>query len=319
LGLRDCLRSLQATNPAILLSPIQLRSVERDIHYIPAIASAVSRIVCSSQNPTLRRRSQSILDASSFRRRSVGTHTWKQSQHEVSHAVVSATLQAGTESEVNFQTMTLASAFEERLKLAIEATTRAAATQRSKRRKKAGTLMAHNAVYSELDEGSTMSVKELRKAKSPNRRQVLSPALSSSQHFPSVWESDLSGAEESFTNTPSKPPSSACCRTLPAPSTSPESSSKSQTESIFSKHDSCQNHAADYVSEHQSKQNLRLRSPAVDTSSVSADNYLKLDEAAESNSIDSVECDSERPMTSVVIEVGPSGCPIDEVDDDDWL
>ena len=60
LGLRDCIASLQSTNPALFLTTSQLRTVERDIRYIPGIASAVSRIILRSRNHLLRNKSQKL-------------------------------------------------------------------------------------------------------------------------------------------------------------------------------------------------------------------------------------------------------------------
>ena len=53
-ALRDCLRSLQATNPALLLTQAQLREAEREARYMPATASAVSSILCRMSNQVLR-------------------------------------------------------------------------------------------------------------------------------------------------------------------------------------------------------------------------------------------------------------------------
>ena len=54
MALRDCLRSLQATNPALLLTQAQLREAERETRYIPATALSVSRILRRMSNQTLR-------------------------------------------------------------------------------------------------------------------------------------------------------------------------------------------------------------------------------------------------------------------------
>jgi len=45
LGLRDCLRSLQMTSPGLLLTAAQLRTVERDVRYIPLMAGTVAGIL----------------------------------------------------------------------------------------------------------------------------------------------------------------------------------------------------------------------------------------------------------------------------------
>ena len=50
LGLRDCLRSLQLTSPGLLLTSVQLRTVERDVRYIPFVASAAANILSRMQD-----------------------------------------------------------------------------------------------------------------------------------------------------------------------------------------------------------------------------------------------------------------------------
>ena len=55
-GLRACLRSLQATNPRLLLTASQLRYAEREVHHKPALAAAVSRVICRMPNNATRRR-----------------------------------------------------------------------------------------------------------------------------------------------------------------------------------------------------------------------------------------------------------------------
>lgn len=61
LGLRDCLTKLQSTNQDLFLTSTRLRAIEREVRYIPGIASAVSRIICRSSNQSLRRKSLKIL------------------------------------------------------------------------------------------------------------------------------------------------------------------------------------------------------------------------------------------------------------------
>lgn len=55
--------SLQSTNPGLFLTTPQLRAAERDVRYIPAIASAVSRVVCRSNNKKLRNKSLELFQA----------------------------------------------------------------------------------------------------------------------------------------------------------------------------------------------------------------------------------------------------------------
>eukprot|EP00978_Attheya_sp_CCMP212_P012851 scaffold32099_cov50-Attheya_sp.AAC.10 len=48
-GLVACLRSLQKSNPDLLLTAHQLKKAERETRYIPAVAAALSSIVCASK------------------------------------------------------------------------------------------------------------------------------------------------------------------------------------------------------------------------------------------------------------------------------
>lgn len=50
LAIRQCLRSLQQTSPGLLLTTAQLRSVERDVRYIPLLANAATGILNRMQN-----------------------------------------------------------------------------------------------------------------------------------------------------------------------------------------------------------------------------------------------------------------------------
>lgn len=45
----ECLKSLQKTSPGLLLTANQLKRLERDAKYVPAIASAISSVICHSR------------------------------------------------------------------------------------------------------------------------------------------------------------------------------------------------------------------------------------------------------------------------------
>lgn len=45
----SCLRSLQRTNPSLLLTAHQLKRVERDSKYVPSVASAIASVLCRSR------------------------------------------------------------------------------------------------------------------------------------------------------------------------------------------------------------------------------------------------------------------------------
>lgn len=47
-GITACLRSLQRTNPTLLLTAHQLKRIERDAKYVPAVAGAIASVLCRS-------------------------------------------------------------------------------------------------------------------------------------------------------------------------------------------------------------------------------------------------------------------------------
>lgn len=49
-GLLACLRSIQSTNPLLLLTTTQLKRTERDVKYLPAVASALASLVSNCNN-----------------------------------------------------------------------------------------------------------------------------------------------------------------------------------------------------------------------------------------------------------------------------
>ena len=49
-GVMECLRSLQKTNPNLLLTPKQLKTTIRDTRYIPSTAAAMACVVCKSKD-----------------------------------------------------------------------------------------------------------------------------------------------------------------------------------------------------------------------------------------------------------------------------
>ena len=53
-GLATCLRSLQKTNPSLLLTSNQLKRTERNVRYVPAAASALASLLSNIRNTELR-------------------------------------------------------------------------------------------------------------------------------------------------------------------------------------------------------------------------------------------------------------------------
>lgn len=54
IGLSSCLRSLQRSNPDLLLTANQLKRTERDVRYLPAIAASLASIIKTSSNSEFR-------------------------------------------------------------------------------------------------------------------------------------------------------------------------------------------------------------------------------------------------------------------------
>ena len=50
-----CLKSLQKSNPKLLLTTQQLKRTERDLQYVPAVAAAMASIICNSTNELFRK------------------------------------------------------------------------------------------------------------------------------------------------------------------------------------------------------------------------------------------------------------------------
>ena len=58
----ECLRSLQKTSPELLLTAQQLKKVERDARYVPAVASSLATIIAKSKNIEFRERMANVIN-----------------------------------------------------------------------------------------------------------------------------------------------------------------------------------------------------------------------------------------------------------------
>jgi hypothetical protein len=118
LGLRDCLRSLQGTNQSLFLTSTRLRAIEREVRYIPGIASAVSRIISRSANLRLRRKSQEI-----FKQVSTEQNINAGSIAKQQHIEVLSTNEEPQElvgNDIKIDVRLLSNAFQTRLRLAMQ-------------------------------------------------------------------------------------------------------------------------------------------------------------------------------------------------------
>ena len=153
LGLRGCIVSLQSTNPDLFLTTLQLRMVERDALYVPAIASAVSRIVSKSRNRLLQSKSLSLIPKEQ-----------------------PCSQKANEDSKLS----ALTSALESKLRLAIKA--RQESKERHKRHKSGS--VADN----ELDDLESVGREESLRASGETHSLSQSEALKSSSSLPSFQE-----------------------------------------------------------------------------------------------------------------------------------
>jgi hypothetical protein len=60
-GITSCLRSLQRTNPNLLLTAHQLKRVERDSKYVPAVAGAIASVLCRSRHVGLYEHAMNVM------------------------------------------------------------------------------------------------------------------------------------------------------------------------------------------------------------------------------------------------------------------
>ena len=60
-GITSCLRSLQRTNPKLLLTAHQLKRVERDLKYVPSVAGAIASVLCRSKQRGLFEHAASVM------------------------------------------------------------------------------------------------------------------------------------------------------------------------------------------------------------------------------------------------------------------
>jgi len=60
-ALLECLRSIQKTNPSLLLTASQLKRAERDARYVPAVASSIASVIVKSENTEFARSMAAIV------------------------------------------------------------------------------------------------------------------------------------------------------------------------------------------------------------------------------------------------------------------
>lgn len=143
LGLRDCLVSLQSTNPTLLLTTTQLRTVEREVRYIPGIASAVSRIVCRSNNKILRRKSLKL-----FQKQVCGDKEYNEQKPVKQHvsfesSTVEEQQQCGSD-DLKVGVPSLANAFESRLRLAMKIKNETMHANKRRKKQRGSTIAKDN-------------------------------------------------------------------------------------------------------------------------------------------------------------------------------
>lgn len=111
--------SLQSRNNGLFLSTSQLRAVERDVRYIPAIASAASRIICRSSNPCLHNKCVALIPKESPRPNRFLEESLSDTEEE--------------DEQPKLEISELSNALEDRLRLAIKVRNETMSRKRSRR------------------------------------------------------------------------------------------------------------------------------------------------------------------------------------------
>ena len=61
-GVTACLKSLQITNPELLLTPQKVKATMRDARYVPSSAAAMACVICKSKNDDLKKHALKVID-----------------------------------------------------------------------------------------------------------------------------------------------------------------------------------------------------------------------------------------------------------------
>ena len=139
LGLRECLRSLQKTNPTLLLTPSQLRSAVREIQYIPTTAMAISRILSTPSDTKLQEKCLDYIKG------------WKSQQNDEEQQ------QNDISSGNELQESSLSTLIEQRIHLAITCKEKIIEETKRKRGRKEEKSCEAELEYSDLDGSDTSS------------------------------------------------------------------------------------------------------------------------------------------------------------------
>ena len=190
LGLRDCLRSLQRTNPKLLLTPAQLRSAVREIRYIPATAMAITRILCTPSDTDQQAKCLDYI------------RSWKNKQND------SALDQNDSSPDNELQKATMAALIEDRLRLAVHCKQTAIDRAKRKRGRTQDEASKGEQEYSDLD-GSDSGRSVQRSGALPRNKQFGTPETKSLNSSNDSNSSCLLTVKSKGSNTPSDESSSA--------------------------------------------------------------------------------------------------------------
>ena len=196
LGLRDCLTSLQSTNSSLFLTTFQLRTVERDVRYIPGIASAISRIIFRSRNKALRSKGIKLMSKESTSIKKAN----KICTSEIQRPFLKSQMAKGGSLEINdskIEISELAAAFESRLRLAIKARNDLKSKSRNKRQKSSDIKDEEYHDFDTVNRQSQIGEKSLQVSNSP---ESSSTSLSS----------DFSSHGKSFQQVSEQPQTENC-------------------------------------------------------------------------------------------------------------
>jgi hypothetical protein len=171
LGLRDCLRSLQTTSPGLLLTPAQLRTAEREVRYMPAMASAVSGIICRMADTNLQQKL-------------IGTiHGWK------CEAQGKALAESRDSQPMSLDKALIVAVIEQRLKDSVRKKQQSMqqSMQQSKRKRRKQKVSDEEQEYSDLDRSDNENEDE-KSSESPSEHPSPIKRVTSDSQSISFWE-----------------------------------------------------------------------------------------------------------------------------------
>lgn len=168
---------LKTTNPELFLTSTHLRAIERDVRYVPGVASAISRIVCRSANNSLKQKCLEVFqnvcvgDSNTTGKSKPGDNTQSDKIHESS------------KHNASIDVRLLADAFQARIRIAMHVRNN---LPNSKRRKKQKDITVNNEEeYGDFDswDGSKDSSETSRQSIDTNHQDLVRLEMGSAASY----------------------------------------------------------------------------------------------------------------------------------------